>query len=133
MSDTDEVISPLLMDRDPPLGNVPAPGGRRALLVAGNFSSTPSGLNIAGRITEVTLNDTTWTALPLAPLTMRNAMRVQNPTSIEIKINYDPLVVGYVGIVVGPSGENYWDITDAIMVYAKSSSGNPVVNIEEIS
>jgi hypothetical protein len=39
---------------------------------------TPSGLKVAGRISEVALNAVTWTALPATALTARNAIRVQN-------------------------------------------------------
>lgn len=94
---------------------------------------TPSGLRNAGRVTEVQLNSATWTALPAAALTGRNAIAIQNPTGTEIKINYSSGVVGYVGMVIGAGGERTYDVTDAIPIYAKSASGTPTINVEELS
>lgn len=99
----------------------------------GSIGVTTSGLEIAGKVTEVALNSATWTALPATALANRNAICIQNPTGIEIKINYDNSVVGYVGVIIGPSGERYYDITDSIVIYAKSASGTPTVNVEELS
>lgn len=94
---------------------------------------TPSGLKTGGLITEVTLNSTTWTAIPATPLSGRNAIGIQNRSGIEIKINYSSAVVGYVGVVVPTGGERYYDITDQIVLYAKSTSGTPTITIEEIA
>ena len=100
-----------------------------------NFSGsfTPSGLNVGGRVTEVALNATTWTALPAAPLANRNAIAIQNLSGIEIKLNYSDDVVGYVGVVVGSGSERAYDITDAIVLYAKSASGTPTITVEELA
>ena len=97
----------------------------------GEFKLT--GLNNGGVITEVVLNETTWTALPASALSERNAMSVQNRSGIEIKINYSNSVSGYVGVVVPNNGERFYDITDAITIYAKSNNGTPTVVVEEIS
>jgi len=93
----------------------------------------PSGLNVGGRISEVTLNSSTWTALPATPLVNRNALAIQNVSGIEIKINYDNATVGYVGVVIADGSERAYDITDDIVIYAKSASGTPTVNVEEIA
>lgn len=95
--------------------------------------STPAGLRTAGRVTEVQLNASTWTALPPSALSDRNAVSIQNPSAIEIKVNYSDAVVGYVGMVIGAGGERFYDITDDILIYAKSASGTPTVNVEELS
>jgi len=100
-------------------------------VVEGNFSF--SGLRIGGRISEVTLNDATWVALPAIPLTDRNAISVQNTSNVEIKIQYDNLVVGYSGVAIGISGERFYDLTDQIIIYGKSSSGSAVITIEELA
>lgn len=92
-----------------------------------------SGLTIAGRITEVTINDATWTALPATPLTNRNAMSIQNRSGVEIKLNYDNTVATYFGVVITNNGERMYDITDDIIIYAKSSSGTVNIVVEEIS
>jgi hypothetical protein len=94
---------------------------------------SPSGLRNGGRITLVALNAVTWTALPPTPLTDRNAMCIQNISGVEIRLQYDSATVGYVGVVIASGSERFYDITDTIMVYAKSSAGAPVIVIEEIS
>lgn len=99
--------------------------------VTGTF--TPQGLNIAGKMTAVTLNTTTWTALPATPLVNRNAIRIQNQSATEIKTQYDNTTVGYVGIIIAANGSDAYDIKDNIIVYAKSSSGTPTVMVEELS
>ncbi len=96
-------------------------------------SFRPSGLTLGGLITIVVVSDSVWTALPTTALSERNAICIQNRSGLEIKINYDNTVVGYVGIVLPDKGERYYDITDNIPLYAKSSSGNANVTIEEIA
>lgn len=99
--------------------------------VTGNI--TLQGLNIRGLMTEVTINDSTWTALPALPLVNRNAIRIQNQSGVEIKTNYDNTVVGYVGIKIAADGSDAYDIRDNIIIYAKSSGGNAIVLVEELS
>lgn len=101
--------------------------------VSGNFSAQFSGLSVAGKVTEVTIDNTTWTALPATALLNRNAIAVQNRTGQEIKINYDPLTVGYVGIVIDDKSERFYDITDEIIIYAKSKTSSCVVFVEELA
>lgn len=93
----------------------------------------PSGLNVAGRFSLVTLSDASWTALPVSPLSNRNAMSIQNQSGVEIKVNYDSGVATYTGVTIPAGGERFYDITDDIVIYAKASSGSPVIGVEEIS
>jgi len=99
--------------------------------VKGTF--TPSGLTIGGRVSIVTIDATSWTPLPIVPLTNRNAMSIENDSGVEIKIQYNPLIVGYVGKRIPIGFERQYDITDAIILYAKSSAGIVTVTIEEIA
>lgn len=98
---------------------------------SGSFSL--SGLSVAGRISVVTINSTTWTALPTTPLANRNAILIQNQTSVQAKLNYDPSAIGYVGIWINANGEAYRDIKDNIIIYAKCASGTIDLVIEELS
>lgn len=110
--------------------------GLPAVRVTGtNFSGSfsISGLKIGGRVTEVTLNNLTWTALPATPLAQRNAINVQNVSGEEIKLNYNPGQAGYVGVVVGSGSERSYDIQDDIILYAKSISSVVTINVEEIA
>ena len=99
--------------------------------LSGTF--TPSGLRTGGLVTEVTLNSTTWTALPATALANRNAISLQNLSGLEVKVNYSSGVSGYVGMVLANGSERFYDITDDIVLYAKSSSGTPTINVEEIA
>lgn len=96
-------------------------------------SLSPSGLRNGGLITEVTLSAAAWTALPLNPLPNRNAIAIQNISAVEIKLQYDSGVATYTGVVIPVGGERQYDITDAIIIYAKASAGAPIIVVEEIA
>ena len=95
----------------------------------------PSGLKNAGRHTQVTVNDSAWTALPSTPLSDRNAMAIQNnSTTSNVKINYGNAISGYVGMTIRKNGgERQYDIKDTIVLYAKAESGTVTLDIEELS
>lgn len=100
--------------------------------VTGEF--TPSGLRIAGRITEVLLNTTSWTALPpTGALINRNAINIQNYSGDEVKLNFNPSEPGYIGIYLNDQSERNYDIKDSIQIYAKAKTGGTILTIEEIS
>ena len=99
--------------------------------VTGSF--TQSGLSIAGLITEVTINNTTWTALPATPLVDRNAISIQNTSGVEIKLNYNSGAAGYIGARIPVDGERFYQITDTILIYAKSQAGTVTILVEELS
>lgn len=99
--------------------------------VSGSF--TPSGLRNGGLITVVTVNQTTWTALPAAALANRNTLCIQNRSGQQIKINYSSGVVGYVGIAIDDGAERFYDITDDIILYCKSMASSCSVTVEEIA
>jgi hypothetical protein len=110
--------------------------GDVAVRVSGsNFSGTfkVSGLNIGGRFTEVSIDNTTWTPVPATPLADRNAMRIQNRSGQEIKINYDPLASGYTGMVLPNLAEIAYDIQPNVVLYAKSQTSACILNVEEIA
>lgn len=117
-------------------------GGDTAIRIKGETDVKLSGLNIEGRVTRVTLNDTTWTALERSgstyptgagALSNRNAIAVQNFSGIEIRLNYDNTEATTHGVVMRNGSERYYDITDDITIYAKATTGNPEIIIEEIA
>lgn len=112
-----------------------APGQTAVRVSGANFSGNVSisGLKNGGKVTEVTLNPTTWTALPPTALTDRNAINIQNVSAEEIKINYDSGVAGYKGMVIGSGSERSYDIQDDIVLYGKSIANVVTVNVEEIA
>jgi len=97
-----------------------------------SIGSTPSGLTIGGKITEVTLNTSTWVALPTTPQTDRNAMGFQNLSNDVVSINF-ATPAGTIGWKVQANGELFFDVTDSIIVYAKAMTGSPTVTVMEIS
>ncbi len=92
-----------------------------------------SGLTIGGRIQEVTINSSTWTALPFTALTNRNALAIQNFSGQLIKLNYDNTIAGFVGALVPDQNERFYDITDHILIYAKCQTATCVVIVEELA
>ena len=110
-----------------------APGETAVRISGTNFSGTftISGLNTAGRVSIVTVNDTTWTALPsgMSALSDRNAMAIQNQSAFNIKVNYSDSVVGWVGMKIPPDGERFYDIQPGIAVYVKAEPGAGSVDI----
>lgn len=98
---------------------------------SGEFST--SGLKTGGRITEVTVNASTWTALPPTALANRNALAIQNASGVEVKVNYDNTEPGYVGMVIADGIERFYDIKDTILIYGKSSGADATLNIEELA
>lgn len=110
--------------------------GEPAVRISGtNFSGAfrTSGLTIGGKITEVTISDSSWTALPATALANRNAVGVQNFSGQEIKLNYDNTTVGYVGVIMRDADQRQYDIDDSILLYAKSSAGSCTIIVEEIA
>ena len=102
--------------------------------VTGEF--TPSGLKDGGLYTAVTIDDSSWTALPATALTGRNQINIQNFTGFEIKINHKN-TGGYAnnGMRIVDSSERFYQITDALVIYARAESGagSVVLDIEEIA
>ena len=97
------------------------------------LSVYPNGLRNGGRITQVTLNETTWTALPLTPLADRNALAIQNFSGKNIAINYSDQILNFTGIIIPDLAERSYNITETIVLYGKSQKGSAVVTVEELS
>jgi hypothetical protein len=95
----------------------------------------PSGLTIEGKTTTVSINDVTWTALPLTPLSSRNSISIQNFSGMPIVLNFNPLTVGFNGYLLPNGAERYYDISDQIIIYAKSSPGisSATITTEELA
>jgi hypothetical protein len=110
--------------------------GEVAVRVSGsNFSGTfkLSGLNIGGRFSQVTVDNLTWTPVPAVALANRNAMRIQNRSGQEIKLNYDVTEPGYLGMVLPNLAEIAYDIQPNVVLYAKSATSSCILNVEEIA
>lgn len=101
--------------------------------VTGTVASRPAGLTIGGKITQVTLDSTNWTALPPTALANRNSLSIQNVSGTEIKINYDNTTVGYVGVTITSGSERHYLISDTVIIYGKAASGTPTIQTEELA
>ena len=134
------VTSALFMDRADPLGNSLDDSGRRALHVksqGGTVTANFRGLSIAGRITVVTLNQNTWTAVPAVPLANRNSLLVQNNSTLYTVLwNYSASAPTNEGFQIVPQGYKEVAITPSIVVYCKllgSGAATADVVVEELS
>jgi hypothetical protein len=110
-------------------------GGQTAVRVkqSGVISTSFSGLNIGGKVSVVSINNTTWSALPPTALADRNALAILNRSGQEIVINYDNTTVGYVGVPISDGAERQYDITEVITIYAKSQTSACTIIVEEIA
>jgi hypothetical protein len=92
-----------------------------------------TGLNNYGKISIVLINAITWTPLPAVAGVGRNAIQIQNRTGQETKINYSTGIAGYVGMILDNGGERAYDITDNVILYAKSATSPVNLTVEEVS
>jgi hypothetical protein len=93
----------------------------------------PSGLTTQGLLTKVTINNTTWTALPPTALTGRNALSIQNISASSMVLDYVTTNAAVEGVVVGVSAERFYSITDQIIIYGKSVAATANILIEELA
>lgn len=103
-----------------------------------SIGSITGDVNIVGpgtsaRVSYVTLNSATWTAIPAVALADRKSLSIQNQSSTQIKYDYDNSVVGYNGVIINPSGERFLEIQESLIVYGKAQSGTCVVLVEELA
>lgn len=98
--------------------------------VSGSFSLT--GPSTGGLISEVTVNDTTWTRVPTTDLASRKAVSFQNYSGQTMKLNYNNATVGFVGVYLPTNSERQYD-QDDIAIYAKCTSGTATLTVEEIA
>jgi hypothetical protein len=128
------VISPLLMDRSEPLGNSLDQTGRRALhtVVQGGVLNI-QGVSIEGRIQQLALVTTAWTAAPLVPLTNRNSLIVQNTSNRTVLWNYTSNPAVTIGFQIPANGIREIVITDDVIVYLRAVGGAATVIVEELA
>ena len=88
------------------------------------------GLTTSGIITEVVVNDTTWTALPASPLASRKVIAIQNESGQTCKLNYDNAAAGFVGVYLKTGAERQYD--SSVVVYAKCTTGTATLVVEEV-
>lgn len=97
-------------------------------------TSRPTGLIIGGKITEVTLSDSSWTALPPVALAERNQLNIQNETAFNIKIRYENTEPSYKGVTIASGSERQYAISDSIIIFAKlEPGGSGAILVEELA
>lgn len=104
--------------------------GETKVAVIGDFGS--SGYSNAPVYSEVTLNSTTWTALPATPLSYRKTMAIQNYSGQSIRINSDNGAAGFFGALIKDNCERFYDVQASAIIYAKCETGTCIVGIEEL-
>ena len=111
----------------------------RNVTFSGGISTVPSGLRNDFKITTMDITDTE-TAIPVTPLTDRNAMSIFNMSTT------DTLYIGKTGVVasdaigvtsgweIGPQESFNSDVKDTIIFYGIAASGKTIrLKIMEIS
>jgi len=93
----------------------------------GTFS--PSGLTIGGKITKVTVTDSSWVALPTTALINRNALSLQNRSGFDIAVNFVNTEAYADSWIVADGFELHYAIKDSIVIYAKAQSGAGSISI----
>lgn len=104
--------------------------GQTAVRVSGTITTSSGGLTTSGVITEVSVNDTTWTALPASPLASRKVIAIQNESGQTCKLNYDNAAAGFVGVYLKTGAERQYD--SSVVVYAKCTTGTATLVVEEV-
>lgn len=118
--------------------------GNTAVRVEGNISlDSTDTLDTEGRITKITLNDSTWVALERSPTTNptgtgalieRGSLTLQNRTKKDILLQYDNTESDItISMILKSGSERFYDIKNPITVYARSISGTGELIIEELS
>ena len=90
------------------------------------------GANTAGIVTEIVIDNTSWTALPTTPLVNRDGLGIQNPNNQEIKLNF-ATPAGYIGWAIAKQGETFLDLKDTVTIYAKSNTSSITIVIMEMT
>lgn len=111
----------------------------RNVTFSGGISTVPSGLRNDFKITTMDITDVE-SAIPLTPLTDRNAMSIFNTSTV------DTLYIGKTGVVadsslgitagweIGPQETFNSDVKDTIVFYGIAASGKTIrIKIMEIS
>ena len=97
---------------------------------------SPAGLSNGGRVTIVSVDESTWTAIPATPLANRNGISLQNfETGANLLLNYDNTAPAAEGVNLVDNAERFYTITDSIVIYARVKPGGGTVNLicEELS
>jgi len=82
------------------------------------------------------LADDEWLALPTTALADRNSLQIQNQSEVEIltTVNEDPEGDSQTyGIKIPAGGSAFIDITDDIIIFGMSTSGDADIIVREIS
>lgn len=106
--------------------------------VTGKTLSQQTGLSVKGRHTEVLIDDSSWTPLPMVQLASANVISIQNYTGFQMKVNFIDdvmLGVGYVGTRIADKSERMYDISNGIQPYGRLApgSGSAFVDVEELA
>lgn len=111
----------------------------RNVTFSGGISAVPSGLRNDFKITTMDVTDTQ-TAIPVTPLTDRNAMSIFNMSTTDTLyigktgVTADAVLGNTSGWEIGPQESFNSDVKDTIVFYAIAATGKTIrVKIMEIS
>lgn len=99
---------------------------------SGEGTFQQSGLKLGGKITELDIDNTTWTPFTVTPLTKRNQINIQNESGQLVKLRYD-VDVGFVGVYIKSGMERQYTVQGTIVMYFKSEESACKIVIEELA
>lgn len=119
MSETN-VLSPLYMDRDSPIGNSVDDSGRRGLHVIPQGGATGIKPYDAARISTITVNHVAWVAAPAVALANRKSILIQNiDKKWTLLWSYTNNPASLVGFEIGAGGIKEVSLADHVQVYVR--------------
>ncbi len=110
-------------------------GGDTAIRTTGTGTFTPSGLRVAIKITNMTVDDTP-DPIPAVALTGRNSLILENRGAVTIYVGDINVTASGVneGWAVDPSSSLSFDISDTITLYAIAPAAQTVaVKVMELA
>lgn len=107
-------------------------GQLKAPRIEGGSLHVDYSAKVSGRVTEVTITDDAWTAIPATALPGRRAICIQNASPVAMKINYVD-DVDYVGMEVKKDQQRSYDLKEYVTLFARSSAGSITINVEELA
>lgn len=84
----------------------------------------------------VSVNNLTWTAVPMSPQANRNTLSIVNLSGELVYYNFaaaDVDVAPYIGWPIFDQGVENIKITDSIVIYVKSSASAVKIMVRELS
>jgi len=96
-------------------------------------SLPPSDLE-SGRVSIVSVPDSSWVALPTASLSGRVSLAVQNQSGVDLEVKYVNTGSFGTGMLIATGSERGYDLPEGVILYGRvASSGPKDIRVEELA